>query len=431
MGIRIQNVRILGDDHPARRNVYIEGNRIVGIDREPAGFAAEETIDCVKKILMPGLVNTHTHAYMSVFRNFADDLPFETWLFDKITPLEDRMTAELAYWGNLLSIMEMLRTGTTCFVDMQMFPRMAVKACAYSGIRAVISRGLVGADRQDPGGIRRMNEAFDEMAYAASLPDAPVSFALGPHAIYTCGEDFLRYVAETAKEKGLPVNMHLSETRAEFENCLKEHGKTPAAYIESLGLLDGRSILAHCVYLADEDYEILKRHDVTVALNPASNMKLANGFAPVPRLLREGIRVSLGTDGASSNNSLNMFREMNLLSLSQKGAEKDPLVLTADETVQIAVKNGYAAIGMEREAGRVEEGCIADLILLDEDAPNFHPKYNWNAALAYSSTGYEVTDVIVNGKILMRDRVLTTIDEERVRSEMARIAEDFQKFSGK
>ena len=436
MGLTIKNIHVIGDDKTLRKDIFIESGRIAGIGRMPEGFTAEEVIDGSHKVLMPGMVNAHTHAYMSVFRNYADDLPFAEWLFEKIDPLESKMTSEQAYWGNMLAFAEMIRTGTTCFVDMQMFPRMAVKACADSGMRALITRGLVGNDRHDKGGIRRLNEAFDEMEYAKSLPDAHVTFALGPHAIYTCGEDFLRYVAEIAKEKGLEINIHLAETQYEFDTCMKEHGMTPAAYIQSLGLLDVPAILAHCVYLTDEDFAILKTPGVSVVTNPASNMKLGNGFAPVPRMLQEGINVCLGTDGASSNNALNMFRELGLLTLAQKGATKDSLVLKADETWQIAVENGYKAIapsfgpdaqpgGHAPEGGRVEEGCLADLILLDEEAPNFQPKHNWKAAVAYSSTGYEVTDTIINGKIVMRDRVLTTIDEERVNFEIARAVENF------
>ena len=445
MGLLIKNTHVLGDDKAVRRDIYIDSENgcIAGVDRMPEGFAADEVIDGSHKVLMSGMVNAHTHAYMSVFRNYADDLPFAEWLFEKIDPLESKMTSEQAYWGNLLSIAEMIRTGTTCFVDMQMFPRMAVKACADSGMRALITRGLVGNDRNDEGGIRRLDEAFDEMEYAKSLPDAQVTFALGPHAIYTCGEDYLRYVAEIAKEKGLMINIHMSESQFEFDTCMKEHGMTPLAYIESLGLLDVPAILAHCVYLAEEDYAILKRPGVSVAANPASNMKLGNGFAPVPRMLQEGINVCLGTDGASSNNALNMFRELGLMTLAQKGATKDSLVLKAGETLQIAVENGYKAIApacggqvpacakaqgaasQKLPGGKVEEGYLADLILIDEEAPNFQPKHNWKAALAYSSTGYEVTDTIIHGKVVMRDRVLTTIDEERVNYEITQAVKDF------
>ena len=425
MNILIKNVHLLEDGQSVRRDVYIEGNCIAGLDQAPEGFTADTVIDGSHKICMPGLVNAHTHAYMSVFRNYADDLPFEQWLFEKIAPLEDALTPEQSYWGNMLSIVEMIRTGTTCFVDMHMFPRMSVKACADTGIRALVTRGLVGSDRHDEGGVRRLEEAFDEEEFAKSEPKANVRFALGPHAIYTCGEDFLRFLAETAAERGMAINMHLSETQNEFDTCIREHGLTPTAYVQKLGLLDVPAILAHCVYLTDADMEILKTSGASVVTNPASNMKLGNGFAPVPEMLRQGINVCLGTDGASSNNALNMFRELGLMTLTQKGAAKDSLVLSAEETLRIAVDNGYKAIGMGDTAGRIETGRIADLILLDEDAPNFLPKHNWKAALAYSSTGYEVTDTIVNGQILMRERQLTTIDEERVGFEIARAVKDF------
>lgn len=425
MNILIKNVHLLDDERGVRKDIYIAGSRIAGIDQEPEGFSPEVTIDGSSSLCMPGLVNAHTHAYMSVFRNYADDLPFEEWLFGKIDPLESRMTAEQAYWGNMLSITEMLRTGTTCFVDMHMFPEMCVKACADSGIRALITRGLVGSDRHDEGGLRRLREALDEIDYAADMPEAHVTFGLGPHAIYTCGEDYLKFIAETAADKDLPIHMHLSETQNEFDSCLREHGMSPAAYVQRLGLLEGPAILAHCVYLTDEDMEILRAPGISVVTNPASNMKLGNGFAPATRMLREGINVCLGTDGASSNNALNMFRELGLLTLTQKGAGLDSLAMTAPETLQIALEGGYRAIGFAGEAGRIEPGRIADLILLDEESPNFQPKHNWKAALAYSSTGYEVTDSIVHGKLLMRNRELLTIDEERVNYEIARAVRNF------
>jgi 5-methylthioadenosine/S-adenosylhomocysteine deaminase len=425
MGTRIKNVHLLNEENSVRRDVYIEGTRIMGIDQMPENFTADLTIDGTGRLLMPGLINCHTHAYMSVFRNYADDLPFDEWLFRRIAPLEDKLTAEQAYWGNILSIAEMIRTGTTCFIDMQMFPKMAVKACADTGMRAVITRGLVGKDRNDEGGIRRLKEAFDEMEYGRNEPAANVTFALGPHAIYTCGQDYLEYVAGLAKEKGLSLNIHCSETQYEYDTCLKEHGMTPTAYLNSLHFFDVPVILAHCVYLDDGDFELLKNPNVSVALNPASNMKLANGFPPAARMMKEGINVCLGTDGASSNNSLNMFQEMRLLSLSQKGAAKDSLVLTADETLKIAIENGYRAAGLESKLGKIEKGRTADLILLDENAPNFQPHHHFPSALVYSSTGCEVTDVLIGGKVVMKDRSLTTIDEERMSYEIQKVIDTF------
>ena len=420
MSILIKNVHVVGQAEEERTDILINGNKISSIGQKTPAPAADEVIDGSGKMAMPGLINCHTHTYMSLMRNYADDVPFATWLFDRITPIEDSLTPEDAYWGNLLSIIEMIRTGTTTFSDMQMFPRMAVKACAQSGMRALISRGLVGSDRHDEGAVRRLSEAFDEMEYAASI-QAPCMFALGPHAIYTCGEDLLRYVGELAGEKGLPIHIHLTETQHEYETCLQEHGMTPTAYLKSLGLMDHKILLAHCVYLDEADYEILAQPNIHVITNPASNMKLANGFAPVWKMLEKGIQVCLGTDGASSNNALNMFSEMRLLSMSQKGVTKEALALPATQTLRIATQNGAQAIGRD-DLGCLEAGKSADLILIDEASPNLRPLYNREASLVYSATGCEVTDVIIDGKIVMRDRQLTTIDEEQVYYETEKIA---------
>ncbi len=428
MSILLKNVHLLDRPEDERSDVKVDGGRIAAIcaagEGAADGWEADEVLDCSSKTLMPGLINCHTHAYMSLMRNYADDVPFETWLFDRITPIEDSLTADDAYWGNLLSIMEMIRTGTTTFVDMQMFPRMAVQACADSGMRALISRGLVGQSRSDEAAKRRLDEAFDEMEYGKTI-GALCDFALGPHAIYTCGEDLLSYVADLAAEKGMRVNIHLAETEHEFRSCIAEHGLTPTAYLEKLGLLDREILLAHCVYLADEDYALLARPNVHVVTNPASNLKLANGFAPVHRMLKEGLQVAIGTDSAASNNALNLFTEMRLLTMGQKGVTKDALALTAEETLEIATANGARAIGRD-DLGRVEEGRTADLVLIDENAPTMRPLYNRKAALAYSASGYEVSDVLIEGEFVYRDGEYTTIDAERVLFETEKIAERYR-----
>jgi len=420
MGLLLKNVHILGTVESERTSVYVNGSRISAIGREPRGFSADDVIDCSHKTMMPGLINCHTHAYMTLLRNYADDVPFSTWLFERVQPVEDTLTGEDAYWGTLLAIMEMLRTGTTTFVDMHMFPKMVVKACADSGMRAVLTRGLVGESRNDEGAQRRIREALDEMEYGASI-QAPCTFGLGPHAMYTCGEDLLRYVRELAEEKDLLLHIHLAETQKEHDDCIKEHGMTQVEFIKELGYLDRNLLLAHCVYLEDGDYALLARPNVHVATNPASNMKLANGIAPVARMLKEGVHVCLGTDGASSNNALNMFGEMRLLSMVQKGAAKDALALPAEETIRIATKNGAETIGRD-DLGSIEVGKTADFILIDENHPNLRPIYNRTASLVYSATGCEVSDVVIGGKVLMRDGHFKTIDEERVYYETERIA---------
>ena len=424
MGIQIKNVHLLDSPENERTDIYITGDHISGIGKEPRGFSKDEVIDGSGRTAMPGLINCHTHAYMSLMRNYADDVPFAEWLFERITPIEDSLSSEDAYWGNMLSIMEMIRTGTTSFVDMQMFPRMCVKACADSGMRALITRGLVGEGPGDEGGIRRLREAFDEMEYGKAS-GANVEFALGPHAIYTCGAAYLRHVTELAREKGMKLNIHLAETEKEYRDCLEEHGCTPVEYLERLGMFKSHILLAHCVRLSDHDFELLANPNVFVVTNPASNMKLANGFAQVAKMLECGIQVALGTDSAASNNALNMFREMNLLTMTQKGAREDALVLSAEETLKIATRNG--ALAMDREdLGTLKTGSTADLILIDEKSPNLMPRYNMKAALAYSASGYEVSDVLIGGRIVLRDRNFITIDEEQVYYQVSQIADRYK-----
>ena len=424
MGICIKNAHILYDDRNTRKNIYIEGNTIAAIGDAPEGFRADTVIDASHKTVMPGLINAHTHVYMSLFRNFADDVPFSTWLFDRILPIEDNLTAEQCYWGDMLNFAEMIRTGTTAFLDQQMFTSSCVKAAADAGIRPVISRGLVGEVRTEEGVVRRWKEAVETMEYVREI-GSNATFMVAAHAIYTCSEDVLRFVLDAAKEKGLPITAHLSETKKEFDDCIKEHGLTPVQYFDKIGLLDHEITLAHCVWLADEDYKLLARPNVHVVTNPASNAKLANGFAPVARMLREGIDVALGTDGAASDNTQNMFTAMHLLSLMQKGVEQDSVVLSAKETLKIATENGARAAGLGDTVGKVEAGRKADLILIDETAPNMLPNFDISSALVYSATGMEVTDSIIDGRLVMKDKELLTIDEERLRFEIEKITEKF------
>ena len=423
--IQINDVFTLIDGEIYRKTVCID-KKIVSVgDSAPEAFNADITIDGHNRLLMPGMVNCHTHAYMSVFRNLADDLAFEEWLFKRISPLEDRLTPEDCYWGNMLSCLEMIKTGTTCFTDMHMSVRQSVRAVNESGMRAVITRGLVGSDRNDEGGIRRINEALDEMAYAKELSCDRVRFMFGPHAIYTCGKDYLKYIAEIAQERSMGINIHLSETRHEVSECLANNGVSPVKYLEELGMFGVPAIAAHCVYLDDEDIDILKKHNVSVVTNPASNMKLGNGFAPVSRLLEKGINVALGTDSQASNNTLNMFTEMRLLSMIHKGAELNAQAMPAKTVLKCATTNGCRAVGMGEEAGRIAAGAEADMVLLDIDAPQFYPRNNLTSALVYSANGSETDTVIINGEIVMKNKEVLTIDTERVYYEINRITKNY------
>lgn len=400
-------------------SVYVRGGLIAGIDEKPDGFMPEKTIDGSGRLLIPGLVNSHTHAYMTLFRNCADDLTFSDWLFGRVMPLEDRLTDEDCYWGSLLAISEMISTGTTAFLDMLMFMDATARAAAETGIRAVLSRGLSGACDEESGGFRRLREAKAAIEKWSGYEN--ISFMIGPHALYTCSEDYLRLAGETARELGLPINIHLAESLSESETSLAEHGCSPVEYVDRCGLLDSRTVAAHCIRLSEKDIEILAERGVTVATNPASNMKLANGFAPIPQLMSAGVKIALGTDGAASNNSLNMFREMSLLALVHKGVTGDPQAVTAGEAFRMATVNGARALGIN--AGEIRTGMAADLAVIDLDRPNMQPLADPVAALCYSASGYEVETVMVGGKLLMERGELLTIDKERVYAECSRICE--------
>lgn len=363
------------------------------------------------RLAMPGLINAHTHAYMTIFRNVADDVPFSTWLFDTILPMEDRMTPEDAYFGSLLGNIEMIRTGTTAYLDMNLNVYKCAEAAKKSGMRAVLSRGLVGEEADDEGGHRRLNEALSEWK---DLEDGDMtSFVLAPHAPYSCGPGWLKYVAEVAKEKGIGIHTHLAEGLDEINGIKEKYGMTPIEYADNAGIFDVHCVAAHCVHLTDNDFDILKAKNVHVATNPISNMKLANGFANVPEMLKRGINVGIGTDGAASNNALNLIREMSVEALIHKGLTHDAELVSAKDVFKMATLNGAKVLG-RNNIGNLKDGMKADIVLLDTFNPAFYPIKNPVSALCYSCSGSEVDTVIVNGKILMEKRELKTLDEENI-----------------
>ncbi|MCL2093748.1 MAG: amidohydrolase [Treponema sp.] len=421
MRLTIKNARVLlWEPHCQIRekDVHIDGSLISQVGKAEEGFEAQRVIDAQGKLLMPGLINCHGHAYMSLFRNYADDLPFDDWLFKKIMPAEDAMKSEDAYWCNLLSCLEMIKTGTTCYTDMQMFKHMSVRSARESGMRAVISRGLVGDSPQDQAARTRLDEAFEEMDAAAG--ESRISFMLGPHAIYTCGEALLKELPDMALERGIGQQIHILEGKTELEDSLKNHGCSSIKYLESLDFFRAPTLAAHCVHIDQEDIEILARRGVSVASNPMSNMKLGNGFAPVPRLLQAGVNVCLGTDSAASNNALNMFREMSMVSYIHKGLEQDALCMNAEEALRCGTLRGARALGLET-IGAIRAGMKADLILIDMDRPWMQPVNNPLFSLIYSANGTEVDTVIIDGEIIMEKGRVLSLDEEKIRGEVESI----------
>ncbi len=403
-----------------QRDILIQNGKIVDICEPGIAQVADEVVDAKNKLVMPGLINAHTHIYMSLFRNYADDLPFHEWLFERILPVEDKMTAEDAHWSNMLSAIEMIRTGTTTFSDMHMFYKMSLRCAEETGLRAVLSRGLVCSEDDKAGGEHRLQEALNEME-AAKQSTAHATCLLGPHAIYTCCENYLRELVQVAKEKELGFHIHVSETEYEVNTSFEQHGVSPVRYLAELGLFSRPTLIAHGVYLSDEDRAILAKHDVSVAMNPISNMKLGNGFASYDALQKAGVNVCLGTDGPASNNSLNMFREMSTLSYIHKGVTKDAQCAPAVQVLRCATQNGARALGLQNEVGSLSVGKSADLSLIDLNCPQFQPKSDLLTGLVYSANGSEVDSLMVNGRWLMRHKELTTIDEERIYFEMERL----------
>ena len=415
MGIVIENAHVVlpegSEDVIQETSLYIEGDKIAGIGDMPAGFTADKVIDGTDKLVIPGLINCHTHSYMSFMRNVADDLSFMDWLFGTIDPIEQQMTDEDTYWGANLAIIEMMKSGTTCFNDMQMNIHQTTRAVKESGMRAVICRGLVGSG-SDEAGQMRLRQAYEERDAAKDCDR--LTFKLGPHAPYTCDDAFLKIVAAEAKKENMGIHVHLSESESEISQIQEKYGCTPIALAEKCGIFDVPAIAAHCVQVTDEDIEILKRKNVSVVTNPASNMKLGNGFAPIAKMLDAGVNVCLGTDGAASNNCLNMFHELSLLTLIHKGTGKTPQCVSAKEGFRIATINGAKALGLEKEIGSIEAGKKADLAILDLNTPSLTPRNNLIAGLSYSANGSEVDTVIINGQITMEGRKLLTIDEKLV-----------------
>lgn len=380
-----------------------------------------EVIDAKSRLIMPGLINMHTHVYMTFMRSYADDVPFMDWLFKGVMPVEDRMDPETAYWSNLLGFAEMIRTGTTCFYDMHMFCRQSPRAAAEAGIRGVIGRSVVGEDLYGDGLSRYEEMMREKEEFEGGL----LRFAFTPHAIYTCSPKLLSQVAEKASELSLLKQIHLSESLTEVEDCLKKHGVTPVRLLHDMGFMDEKTSLAHCVQMREGDIDLIRKSGASVVTNPASNAKLGNGFAPVGDFMRAGVNVCLGTDGTASNNTLNMFREMGLLSLIHKGLERDPSALPAVDVLRTATLNAAKALQMEGRLGVLKEGAEADLIFIDLDEISLFPDNNPVSSLCYCANGSEVSSVMIGGRFVMKKREMLTIDMEKVRFHILKAAEKY------
>ncbi|GMA99606.1 amidohydrolase [Pelosinus sp. IPA-1] len=410
--ILLRNAEILGQDGIVKSaDIAIDGSVIFQVGEIPAAWQADKIIDCTDKLAVPGFVNTHTHAAMTLFRSYADDMMLMDWLQNKIWPAEGNLVAEDVYWGTLLAIAEMVKSGTTTFSDMYFHMPQVAKAVAESGIRAVLARGMAGVA---PNAEQALIESEDFFHQYHNAADGRITVMLGPHAPYTCPPEYLKRVVSLAQRLEAEIHIHLSETVGEVDECKKKHGKSPIELMKDIGLFECGVLAAHCVHVSDHDIAIMKQANVRVSHNPGSNMKLASGIAPIPAMLSAGLCIGVGTDGAASNNNLDMLEELRLAAMLHKVHALDPLLIPAKTAVEMATINGAQALGLGKVTGRIEPGFKADITLFNMHAPHWYPRHDRISLLAYSAGAGDVHTVIVDGQILLDNRSLTTIDEEQV-----------------
>jgi len=397
------------------------------------GIEAAEVVDCAGQIVMPGLINAHTHVAMSLLRGMADDLRLDVWLHGYMLPVEKAFVDEtFCHWGTLLSCAELIRSGVTCFADMYYHEGAVAEAAADAGMRAVCAETIMKWPTPDA-------NSYDEgleycRRFIANWKGHPTIVpAVGPHAPYTCTPEILREAARLAREEDIPLLIHIAETAGEVEASVEAHGLSPAFYADQFGVLDHRAVVAHAVHLTEEEMALLARKRVGIVHNPSSNLKLASGVAPVPRMLELGLVVGLGTDGPASNNNQDMFEELHLAALLAKGFSGDPTALPARKALAMATVGSARALHIDHLVGSLERGKRADLAVVDLEDLHISPRFdlsedNIYSRLVYAAKSTDVRHVMVDGRWLMRDRALLTVSQEEVMSEVQRVADRVSSF---
>ncbi|MDD3454692.1 MAG: amidohydrolase family protein [Methanothermobacter sp.] len=409
----VMDAQIL-DAHGLRKgSLLIENDKIIEVSSSISPAGVDKVIDARGKLLIPGLVNTHTHLSMTLFRGVADDLKLEKWLNDYIWPLEAHLNGEYCYAGALLGCVEMIKSGTTTFNDMYFYMDHVAEAVKEAGLRAVISHGMIDFDDEE----KRKAEIKESKRIIKKChggADGRIRVALGPHSPYTCSRELLEEVRGLADEHGLLIHIHVAETEDEVRQVKEKYGLGPFAYLDDIGFLGEDVIAAHAVWLSSSEIHILRSRGVKLSHNPTSNMKLASGVSPVEELLECGVCVSLGTDGPASNNNLDMIEEMKIAALLQKIKSMDPTSLGAEKVFEMATINGAAALGMADEIGTIEVGKKADLALINTRKCNLAPWRHPVSHLVYAASGCDVETVLCDGEILMENGKLKSLDEKYV-----------------
>lgn len=423
-----KNISIINENLEIQNNMYvgIEDDKIdyIGVAKPQKNYGEE--YDGNKKLLSSGFVNLHTHSPMTLLRGYAENLPLQSWLNDRVFPFEDRLNCDRAYYGTMLSIAEMLACGTTSFTDMYFFGDGVMKAVIESGAKTNFGRSIVSFVDEDI----TKNDRFQEGVYLTekyhNTQNGKIKIDMSLHAEYTNRLSIIEQFGEYTKGRGQINHIHLSETKSEHEACKEKYGKTPARLFADAGVLDSPAILAHCVWVEDEDMDIFAEKGATVAHCPASNLKLGSGVCNTYKMLGKGINIGIGTDSAASNNGLDIMREMYLAAILPKGIQNRADIITPQEIYKMATVNGYKAQG-RNDCGVIKEGYKADLIVLDLDKPNMYPDFDVLNNLVYSANKSDVVLTMVDGKVLYKNGEFTTIDVEKMGAEVSRLVREVEK----
>lgn len=405
-------------------HMVVEDGKITYIGEQPPQPlpVAAERMDGKGLVFMPGLINTHGHAAMSLLRGYSDDQSLQLWLEEKMWPMEAKFTDDDVRWGTSLAVAEMLKSGTTTFVDMYDRMDIVAQVVEQSGIRGLLTRGVIGLcppEVQDS----KLVEAKQFVRDWNGKADGRITAMLSPHAPYTCPPDYIARIVEAAHELDVPLHTHMSESAAEVQQNVNDYGCRPVEHLDKLGFFSRPSLLAHAVHLTDEEISLLAERGAAISHNPASNLKLASGVARVPELLKAGVTVSLGTDSAASNNNLDLFDEVRLAALIHKGVSGDPTAVPAWEALKLATSGGARAIWKEDQIGVLKEGMSADFIALDAEQPHFYPQTEIVSHLVYSGSGRDVKHVWIDGRQVVSNGVCLLLDEEKVMAESQRCFE--------
>ncbi|NCO35682.1 MAG: hypothetical protein AUJ92_05270 [Armatimonadetes bacterium CG2_30_59_28] len=425
--ILIENVTAVTMDDDRRVlhgvDLRVAGNRIVhvgsrnGCSENPASGTLR--IDGSRMVAIPGLINAHTHAAMVLMRGYADDMALEPWLHEKIWPTEARLTSEDVYWGTMLATVEMLKSGTTTLCDMYHYFESTTRAMVDAGIRGVPSGVLLGFLPEPE---RRICEAVEFCREWNGAGNGRITVMLAPHALYTCSRSIMERLGEEAANLGVKIHTHLAETEVEVQTVREQYGMHPVEAMDAMGLFDVGVVAAHCVCVEEAHIDLFREKRVGVAHNPTSNLKLASGIAPVAKMLDRGVPVAIATDGAASNNNLDMLEETRLTALLHKVAAKDPTAVSAYTALEMATRNGAAALGLGDQVGQLKAGMKADIVLLDFDKPHLSPRHNEISHIVYSAMASDVDTVIVDGEIQVRGGNLVNLDEKEIMSRASEIA---------